>query len=44
MNQSEMMAKIERGDGFIAALDQSGGLDAQGAQGLRNRGGRLVER
>ena len=25
MNQSEMMAKIERGDGFIAALDQSGG-------------------
>ena len=25
MNQSKMMAKIERGDGFIAALDQSGG-------------------
>jgi fructose-bisphosphate aldolase, class I len=25
MNQSEMIAKIERGDGFIAALDQSGG-------------------
>jgi fructose-bisphosphate aldolase, class I len=25
MNQSEMMAKIEQGDGFIAALDQSGG-------------------
>ena len=25
MNQSEMMAKMERGDGFIAALDQSGG-------------------
>ena len=25
MQQSEMMAKIERGDGFIAALDQSGG-------------------
>jgi fructose-bisphosphate aldolase class I len=25
MNQSEMAAKIERGDGFIAALDQSGG-------------------
>jgi fructose-bisphosphate aldolase class I len=25
MNQSEMTAKIERGDGFIAALDQSGG-------------------
>ena len=25
MNHSDMMAKIERGDGFIAALDQSGG-------------------
>ncbi|MBA2770447.1 MAG: hypothetical protein H0U34_00295, partial [Sphingomonas sp.] len=25
MNQSEMTAKIEAGDGFIAALDQSGG-------------------
>ena len=25
MNQSEMTAKIEKGDGFIAALDQSGG-------------------
>ena len=25
MNQSEMAAKIARGDGFIAALDQSGG-------------------
>lgn len=25
MNHSEMTAKIERGDGFIAALDQSGG-------------------
>ena len=25
MNQSEMIAKIEQGDGFIAALDQSGG-------------------
>ncbi|HYX46520.1 MAG TPA: fructose bisphosphate aldolase [Sphingomicrobium sp.] len=25
MNHSEMAAKIERGDGFIAALDQSGG-------------------
>src|SRR3569833_4633329 len=24
MNQSEMTAKMERGDGFIAALDQSG--------------------
>jgi fructose-bisphosphate aldolase class I len=25
MNQSEMIAKIKQGDGFIAALDQSGG-------------------
>ena len=25
MNQSEMTAKIKQGDGFIAALDQSGG-------------------
>src|SRR5213075_3275553 len=25
MNQSEMAAKIQQGDGFIAALDQSGG-------------------
>src|SRR5438445_543386 len=25
MNQSEMTAKIQQGDGFIAALDQSGG-------------------
>ena len=25
MNQAEMTAKMERGDGFIAALDQSGG-------------------
>jgi len=25
MNQSEMAARIARGDGFIAALDQSGG-------------------
>src|SRR6476659_5611720 len=25
MNQSEMAAKIEQDDGFIAALDQSGG-------------------
>jgi fructose-bisphosphate aldolase, class I len=25
MNQSEMIARIEQGDGFIAALDQSGG-------------------
>src|SRR5437764_15464405 len=25
MNQFDMIARIERGDGFIAALDQSGG-------------------
>src|SRR6266567_5746185 len=25
MNQSEMTARIKQGDGFIAALDQSGG-------------------
>jgi fructose-bisphosphate aldolase class 1 len=25
MNQSEMMQKMRGGDGFIAALDQSGG-------------------
>ncbi len=25
MNESEMTAKIQQGDGFIAALDQSGG-------------------
>ena len=33
MNQSEMMAKIERGDGFIAALDQSGGSTPKALQG-----------
>jgi fructose-bisphosphate aldolase, class I len=33
MNQSEMTAKIERGDGFIAALDQSGGSTPKALQG-----------
>jgi fructose-bisphosphate aldolase, class I len=33
MNQSQMMAKIERGDGFIAALDQSGGSTPKALKG-----------
>ena len=33
MNQSEMTAKLERGDGFIAALDQSGGSTPKALQG-----------
>jgi fructose-bisphosphate aldolase class I len=33
MNRSEMMAKIEQGDGFIAALDQSGGSTPKALQG-----------
>jgi fructose-bisphosphate aldolase, class I len=33
MNQSEMMAKMERGDGFIAALDQSGGSTPKALKG-----------
>ena len=33
MNQMEMMAKIERGDGFIAALDQSGGSTPKALKG-----------
>ena len=33
MNQSEMMATIEQGDGFIAALDQSGGSTPKALQG-----------
>ena len=33
MNHSEMMAKIERGDGFIAALDQSGGSTPKALRG-----------
>jgi fructose-bisphosphate aldolase, class I len=33
MNQSEMTAKIERGNGFIAALDQSGGSTPKALKG-----------
>ena len=33
MNQSEMAAKIARGDGFIAALDQSGGSTPKALKG-----------
>jgi fructose-bisphosphate aldolase, class I len=33
MNQSEMMAKMERGNGFIAALDQSGGSTPKALKG-----------
>jgi fructose-bisphosphate aldolase, class I len=33
MNQSEMTQKIERGDGFIAALDQSGGSTPKALKG-----------
>ena len=38
MNQSEMMQKIERGDGFIAALDQSGGSTPKALQGYGYQG------
>jgi fructose-bisphosphate aldolase class I len=33
MNQSDMIAKMERGDGFIAALDQSGGSTPKALKG-----------
>jgi fructose-bisphosphate aldolase class I len=33
MNQSEMMQKIRGGDGFIAALDQSGGSTPKALKG-----------
>ena len=33
MNKAEMTAKIERGDGFIAALDQSGGSTPKALKG-----------
>jgi fructose-bisphosphate aldolase class I len=33
MNQSEMIAKIRQGDGFIAALDQSGGSTPKALSG-----------
>jgi fructose-bisphosphate aldolase, class I len=39
MNQSEMIAKIQQGDGFIAALDQSGGSTPKALQGYGIEGG-----
>ncbi len=33
MNQADMIAKMERGDGFIAALDQSGGSTPKALKG-----------
>src|SRR5919112_6525349 len=33
MDQSEMISKIEQGDGFIAALDQSGGSTPKALKG-----------
>ncbi|HET7606489.1 MAG TPA: class I fructose-bisphosphate aldolase, partial [Sphingomicrobium sp.] len=33
MDQAEMMAKIESGNGFIAALDQSGGSTPKALKG-----------
>src|SRR5206468_3048095 len=33
MNQSEMALKLEKGDGFIAALDQSGGSTPKALKG-----------
>src|SRR5436305_6628237 len=33
MNQSDMIAKVQQGDGFIAALDQSGGSTPKALQG-----------
>ncbi len=33
MNQSDMTAKMEKGEGFIAALDQSGGSTPKALQG-----------
>ena len=38
MNQSEMMQKIRDGNGFIAALDQSGGSTPKALQGYGYRG------
>src|SRR4029079_7361683 len=38
MNQAEMTTKIERGDGFIAALDQSGGSTPKALQGYGYKG------
>ena len=39
MNQAEMRDKIGRGDGFIAALDQSGGSTPKALQGYGYGGG-----
>src|SRR5436853_2831048 len=33
MNQSEMTARLQQGDGFIAALDQSGGSTPKALKG-----------
>jgi fructose-bisphosphate aldolase class I len=33
MNESEMLAKVAKGDGFIAALDQSGGSTPKALKG-----------
>ena len=38
MNHSDMTAKIERGDGFIAALDQSGGSTPKALMGYGYQG------
>ena len=38
MNQSEMTAKIKQGDGFIAALDQSGGSTPKALTGYGYQG------
>ena len=38
MNQSDMMQKIKGGDGFIAALDQSGGSTPKALQGYGYEG------
>ena len=39
MNQSEMTQKMERGDGFIAALDQSGGSTPKALKAYGYNGG-----
>jgi len=39
MNQSEMTAKIKQGDGFIAALDQSGGSTPKARKGYGSEEG-----
>jgi fructose-bisphosphate aldolase class I len=37
MNTADMTAKMAAGNGFIAALDQSGGSTPKALGGLRNR-------